>query len=113
MTRASPCMVRILLIGFGSLELLLSCRKCRARQGRTRHSPRHGYGYQRQIEPAASGAVAAVRAALAGGTAGAGDRLIHDAADGARAATTLGAAAEAAVDLAGGARGPLGRDYGP
>src|SRR5262249_2609816 len=40
--------------------------------------------------------------AAAAWPAGASDRLVHDAADGARAAPALGAAAEAAIDLAGG-----------
>jgi hypothetical protein len=51
-------------------------------------------------------AVLAAGAALAAGTAGAGagDGLVHDPADGARTATALGAAAEAAIDLTGGPR---------
>src|SRR5580704_16727829 len=44
--------------------------------------------------------LAAVRAAAAG-RAGGGERVIHDALDGARAASALGAAAEAAIDVAG------------
>jgi hypothetical protein len=51
-----------------------------------------------------SAAVLAARAALAGGGAGSHDRLVHDAADGSRATAALGAATEATIDLAGGAR---------
>ena len=47
-------------------------------------------------------------AAAATRAAGGGDRLVHDAADGARAPPALGAAAEAAIDLTGGARRLLG-----
>ena len=43
-------------------------------------------------------------AGATGGTAGAGQRLVHDFADRARAAATLRAAAETAIDLAGSAR---------
>ena len=51
------------------------------------------------------GAVLSARAARAGCAAcGSRDRLVHDPADGARASSALGAAAEAAVDLTGGAR---------
>src|SRR5262245_51769286 len=55
-------------------------------------------------------AVVAARAALAGRRQGrAGKRLVHDLPDGPRAPAALGAAAEAAVDLAGRAR-RLGHD---
>jgi len=50
-----------------------------------------------------STAVLAARAAGATRPAGAGDGLIHDSANGAGAPAALGAAAEATVDLAGGA----------
>jgi hypothetical protein len=50
------------------------------------------------------------RAALAACAAGAGERLIHDLADGARATPALGAATEAAIDLAGRARRLLGTE---
>src|SRR5512132_4283289 len=43
--------------------------------------------------------------------AGRRDRVVHDAADGARATATLRAAAEAAIDLPGGARRLLGADH--
>src|SRR5215510_5895874 len=49
-------------------------------------------------------AVLSARAACAGGAAGSRDRLVHDPADGARATSALGAAAEAAINLTGGAR---------
>jgi hypothetical protein len=49
------------------------------------------------------------RTAAAAG--GAGERLVHDAPDGASAAPALRAAAEAAIDLPGGARG-VGRSHG-
>src|SRR6266403_355492 len=55
-------------------------------------------------------AVLAGRAALAAGAAGAGDRLVHDLADGARTTPALRAAAEAAIDLAGRARRLLGTE---
>src|SRR5262245_62047699 len=51
-------------------------------------------------------ALPSARAAAAGRR----DRVVHDAADGARAAAALGAAAEAAIDLAGGGRRLLGAD---
>src|SRR5262245_59478259 len=41
------------------------------------------------------------RAAVAGCRTGAAERLVHEAADGARAAAALGAAAETAIDPAG------------
>src|SRR5262249_41434768 len=44
--------------------------------------------------------------------AGRRNRLVHDAADGARAAAALDAAAEATIDLAGGARRLFGTDRG-
>ena len=43
-------------------------------------------------------------AGTAGRTAGADQRFVHDLSDGAHTAAALGAAAEAAVDLSGGAR---------
>src|SRR5262245_7280639 len=49
-------------------------------------------------------AVLTVRAALAGSAAGRSERLVHDPPDGAGTTSALGAAAEAAVDLARGAR---------
>ena len=49
-------------------------------------------------------------AAAATRAAGGGDRLVHDAADGARGAAALDAAAEATIDLAGGARRLFGTD---
>jgi hypothetical protein len=51
-------------------------------------------------------------AAAATRAAGGGDRLVHDAADGARTPPALGAAPEAAVDLTGGARRLLGGERG-
>src|SRR3954447_22378981 len=57
-------------------------------------------------------AVLTARAALATGAAGARDGLIHDAADGPCATPALGAAAQAAIDLAGGSRRPLGGERG-
>ncbi|MDQ0354612.1 hypothetical protein J2S22_001536 [Rhodoplanes tepidamans] len=56
--------------------------------------------------------IVVVRVAAAGGTAGAvlgagQQRLVHDLADGAGAAAALGAAAEAAIDLAGHPRAAL------
>src|SRR5262249_56154627 len=45
--------------------------------------------------------------------AGPRDRVVHDAANGARAAAPLGAAAEAAIDLPGWARRLLGPDHLP
>lgn len=59
---------------------------------------------------AASAAVLARRTALTGRAAGTGERFVHDLADGARATPALGAAAEAAIDLAGGARRLLGTE---
>src|SRR3982074_3228902 len=58
-------------------------------------------------------AMLAAWAALAAGAAGARDGLVHDAADGARAAAALGAATKAAINLAGGARRLLSRQRGP
>ena len=55
---------------------------------------------------------AARRTALAARAARAGDRRVHDAADSARATPALGAAAEAAIDLAGRARRLLGAERG-
>src|SRR6478735_7735132 len=57
-------------------------------------------------------AVLTARAALATGAAGARDGLVHDAADGPCATPALRAAAQAAIDLAGGSRRPLGRERG-
>ena len=57
-------------------------------------------------------AVLTARAALATGAAGARDGLVHDAADGPCATPALGAAAQAAIDLAGGSRRPLGGERG-
>src|SRR3954447_20804459 len=57
-------------------------------------------------------AVLTARAALAAGAAGARDGLVHDAADGPCATPALGAAAQAAIDLAGGSRRPLGGERG-
>jgi hypothetical protein len=58
-------------------------------------------------------AVLAARAAVAAGVAGAGDGFVHDAPDGACAASALGAATQAPINLAGGARRSLGRERGP
>ena len=55
-------------------------------------------------------AVLAAGAALAADAAGAGDCLVHDPADGARATPALGAAAEAAIDLTGRSRRLLGAE---
>src|SRR3954453_20417140 len=57
-------------------------------------------------------AVLTARAALAAGAAGARDGLVHDAADVPRATSALGAAAQAAIDLAGGSRRALGGKRG-
>ena len=53
--------------------------------------------------------VAPARAAGAARATSAGKRFIHDPSDGARAPSTLGAAAEAAIDMA---RGPTRRGIG-
>src|SRR5262245_15914731 len=50
------------------------------------------------------GTVLSARAARAGGAAGSRDRLVHDPADGARATSALGAAAETAANLTHGTR---------
>jgi hypothetical protein len=50
----------------------------------------------------------AARAALAGGGARSGNRLVHDATNGARTPPTLSAATKATIDLTGGARSLLG-----
>jgi hypothetical protein len=55
--------------------------------------------------------VAPARAAGAARATSAGKRFIHDPSDGARAPSTLGAAAEAAIDLAGGTRRLAGSDH--
>jgi hypothetical protein len=57
--------------------------------------------------------VLAARAALAARSAGARNRFVHDPADRTRTASALGAATEAAVNLAGGARRSLRREGGP
>src|SRR5215470_19287415 len=102
MTLASPCMVRIpRRIGCDrrpqNLERLEPCAKCLARQ--ERRQP----GFRRRLArgPRSGGLLVALAAA---GAAGPGDRLVHEPADGARAAAALGTAAEAAIDLAGRAR---------
>jgi hypothetical protein len=67
-------------------------------------------GTPRRLAGAESG-LRGPRAAVAGCRTGAAERLVHEAADGARAAAALGAAAETAIDPAGRAR-PLRRDGG-
>jgi hypothetical protein len=69
----------------------------------------HVAATRKKAEQNSDGAVA--RTAVASG-AGAGQGLIHDAADRAGAAAALGTAAEAAVDLAGGPWGARRRDGG-
>ena len=58
-------------------------------------------------------AMLAARTTLARRAAGAGDRLVHDPADSARTTPALCTAAEAAVDLAGGARRTFGTECRP
>jgi len=55
-------------------------------------------------------AMLAAGAALAAGSASAGDGLVHDPTNGARTPPALGAAAEAAIDLTRGARGIPGAE---
>ena len=57
-------------------------------------------------------AVLTARAALADSAAGTRDGLVHDAADSPCATPALGAATQAAIDLAGGSRRPLGGERG-
>src|SRR5262245_56613469 len=99
MTLASPCMCASLTecaAGAQIWQYSKSCAKYLSGQGdfltpRTR----------RRLSNAESarwgdlGAVLSARAARAGGAAGSRDRLVHDPADGARATSALGAAAEA------------------
>src|SRR5215467_4240629 len=103
MTLASPCMVRIPdPIGRDRRPSIENVAKC---AGATRgESP--PAGGKRRLSKADLVALPSARAAAAGRR----DRVVHDAADGARAAAALGAAAEAAIDLAGGARRLLGAD---
>src|SRR5262249_35222995 len=63
-------------------------------------------GGKRRLSKADLVALPTARAAAAGRR----DRVVHDAADGARAAAALGAAAETAIDLPGGAQRLLGAD---
>src|SRR5262249_24366079 len=63
-------------------------------------------GGKRRLSKADLVALPSARAAAAGRR----DRVVHDAPDGARAAAALGAAAETAIDLPGGARRLLGAD---
>src|SRR5262249_16325589 len=103
MTLASPCMV-------GLLGRIDRERGSRGRRGSNLaqnawHDRRGGSGWGRSH---------AMQAAWTGlGAGGRGDRLVHDPADGARASATLGTAAQAAIDLAGRARGFHGAECRP
>src|SRR5262245_36009745 len=112
MTRASPCMVRIPDSEFNSLELVQMLPKMPGRDKGGQAPPasadaviKSGFGCAADLA-----GEAAVRTAASSGAASAGDCLVHDAADGACATPALGTAAETAIDLAGRARGPLGRE---
>src|SRR6516162_9212844 len=104
MTLASPCMLRIPdSSGRDRRPSIENVAKC---AGATRgESP--PAGGKRRLSKADLVARPAARAAAAGRR----DRVVHDAADGARATAALGAAAEAAIDLPGAARRLLGADH--
>src|SRR5262249_45246442 len=85
-------------------------RKCRARTRPCGAYPQPRMQLSNADLSAAASAALVARTALPGGHASPGDRLVHDAADGAGAAAALGAATEAAIDLTGRARGSLGRE---
>src|SRR6516225_5452563 len=96
MTLASPCMVRI------------PDSSGRITDRRSGMSPKRAGATRGDRGPArpnrlSNDDLAALRSACAA-AAGRRDRVVHDAADGARATAALGAAAEAAIDLPGATR---------
>src|SRR5262245_4231234 len=113
MTFASPFMVRIPCLkshtawrcfNFGiSLIWLLVCAAASRKATPLVKNRCASFGFSRTKR---SPAVLATRTALAGGRTGccARQRLVHDPADGASAASALSAATEATVNLTGGAR---------
>src|SRR5215469_5071668 len=104
MTLASPCMVRIPDSSGRITDRRSGMSPKRA--GATRGDR----GHARPKRRLSNDDLVALRSACAA-AAGRRDRVVHDAADGARATAALGAAAEAAIDLPGGSWRLLGADH--